>query len=112
MQVTEEDFDDFGLGIAASHKLANTREPNSDKGELYCGEEAIQGYKNQYTNQADQKHRRENPPSGIVAALAGKRRDARKPALCKEQNRCRRRKRRRLARLRGVSVSTTLDFPN
>jgi len=75
MQVTEEDFDDFGLGIAASHKLANTREPNSDKGELYCGEEAIQGYQNQYTNQADQKHRRGNPPSGIVAALAGKRRD-------------------------------------
>ena len=50
-----------GLTVT-SHKLANTREPNSDKGELYYGEEAIQGYKNQYTNQADQKHRRGKSP--------------------------------------------------
>src|SRR5713101_6416182 len=71
VEIAEERFHDFCLGVALDDQLADAREADSDKRKFNGGEKAVQHHEHEHCNQAKQKHAVRESPSGSVAAERG-----------------------------------------
>ena len=56
MHVAKQLFNDSRARIALLYQLADTRKPHRDQRKFRCGEEPIERYQNDYTNEAHCNH--------------------------------------------------------